>query len=173
MINIIVLFSPIIKTILHLFNIDSIDIVSLFTIESDIKNLILKALVHFYIWFFMLGLSSFLEYVNAYYFGNMLQNIFGDRLIYRVFNGVLFGGLLYVISYNIFPVFKGNVSQMIGASAGVMAMLFYLSSYSPNMRIRFFIIDIKLIYIALFLLILLFKFQMEILEDTLLTLVVH
>ena len=43
---------------------------------------------------------------------------------------------------------------MIGASAGVMAVLFYLSSYSPNMRIRFFIIDIKLIYIALFLLIL-------------------
>ena len=40
MINIIVFIFPlIIKTILHLFNIDSIDIVSLFTIESDIKNL--------------------------------------------------------------------------------------------------------------------------------------
>ena len=156
-INIIVFIFPlIIKTILHLFNIDSIDIVSLFTIESDLKNLIFKPWSIFTYGFFHAGFYHlFWNMLMLYYFGNMLQNIFGDKLIYRVFfNGILFGGLFYVISYNIFPVFKGNVSQMIGASAGVMAVLFYLSSYSPNMRIRFFIIDIKLIYIALFLLIL-------------------
>ena len=40
-INIIVFIFPlIIKTILHLFSIDNIDIVSLFTIESDLTNLI-------------------------------------------------------------------------------------------------------------------------------------
>ena len=156
-INVIVFIFPlIIKTILHLFNIDSIDIVSLFTIESDLKNLIFKPWSIFTYGFFHAGFYHlFWNMLMLYYFGNMLQNIFGDKLIYRVFfNGILFGGLFYVISYNIFPVFKGNVSQMIGASAGVMAVLFYLSSYSPNMRIRFFIIDIKLIYIALFLLIL-------------------
>ena len=156
-INIIVFIFPlIIKTILHLFNIDNIDIVSFFTIESEIKNLIFKPWSIFTYGFFHAGFYHlFWNMLMFYYFGNMLQNIFGDKLIYRIFfNGVITGGLIYVISYNIFPVFKGNVSQMIGASAGVMAVLFYLSSYSPNMRIRFFIIEIKLIYIALFLLIL-------------------
>ena len=40
---------------------------------------------------------------------------------------------------------------MIGASAGVMSVLFYLASYSPQMGIRIFFFDIKIIYIALFL----------------------
>ncbi|GIS01235.1 MAG: hypothetical protein CM15mP102_20550 [Flavobacteriales bacterium] len=60
-------------------------------------------------------------------------------------------GLTYVISYNVFPVFRGVESVMIGASAGVMSVLFYLASYSPQMGIRIFFFDIKIIYIALFL----------------------
>ena len=86
-INIIVFIFPlIIKTILHLFNIDSIDIVSLFTIESDLKNLIFKPWSIFTYGFFHAGFYHlFWNMLMLYYFGNMLQNIFGDKLIYRVF----------------------------------------------------------------------------------------
>ena len=54
--------------------------------------------------------------------------------------------------YNLFPVFTGVSSKMIGSSAGVMAILFYITSYNPNHTIRFFFLNIKLLYIAIFLL---------------------
>jgi|TARA_B100001093_G_scaffold96076_1_gene88115 membrane associated rhomboid family serine protease len=156
-INILIFIFPLlIKTILHLFNLNDIDIVSFFTIESDLLKIIFKPWSVLTYGFFHSGFYHlFWNMLMLYYFGNRLQNLFGDKLFYNIFfNGIIFGALLYVFSYNVFPVFKGNESQMIGASAGVMAVLFYLSSYNPNLRIRLFIVEVKLIYIALFLLIL-------------------
>lgn len=156
-INILIFVFPLlIKTILHLFNLNDIDIVSFFTIESDLLKIIFKPWSVLTYGFFHSGFYHlFWNMLMLYYFGNRLQNLFGDKLLYNIFfNGIIFGALLYVVSYNVFPVFKGNESQMIGASAGVMAVLFYLSSYNPNLRIRLFIVEVKLIYIALFLLIL-------------------
>ena len=156
-INILIFIFPLlIKTILHLFNLNDIDIVSFFTIESDLLKIIFKPWSVLTYGFFHSGFYHlFWNMLMLYYFGNRLQNLFGDKLFYNIFfNGIIFGALLYVVSYNVFPVFKGSESQMIGASAGVMAVLFYLSSYNPNLRIRLFIVDVKLIYIALFLLIL-------------------
>jgi len=43
---------------------------------------------------------------------------------------------------------------MIGASAGVMAVFIFLSSYNPDLKIRLFFIDVRIIYIAIFLIIL-------------------
>lgn len=156
-INILIFIFPLlIKTILHLFNLNDINIVSFFTIESDLLKIIFKPWSVLTYGFFHNGFYHlFWNMLMLYYFGNRLQNLFGDKLFYNIFfNGIIFGALLYVVSYNVFPVFKGSESQMIGASAGVMAVLFYLSSYNPNLRIRLFIVDVKLIYIALFLLIL-------------------
>jgi len=156
-INILIFIFPLlIKTILHLFNLNDIDIVSFFTIESDLLKIVFKPWSVLTYGFFHSGFYHlFWNMLMLYYFGNRLQNLFGDKLFYNIFfNGIIFGALLYVVSYNVFPVFKGSESQMIGASAGVMAVLFYLSSYNPNLRIRLFIVDVKLIYIALFLLIL-------------------
>ena len=156
-INILIFIFPLlIKTILHLFNLNDIDIVSFFTIESDLLKIVFKPWSVLTYGFFHSGFYHlFWNMLMLYYFGNRLQNLFGDKLFYNIFfNGIIFGALLYVVSYNVFSVFKGSESQMIGASAGVMAVLFYLSSYNPNLRIRLFIVDVKLIYIALFLLIL-------------------
>jgi len=87
-----------------------------------------------------------------YYFGNILKNIFGEKLILNLFlSGIVAGGLTYLISYNLFPVFKGVNSVMIGASAGVMSVLFFLAAYDPQYRIRIIFFDIKILYIALFL----------------------
>ena len=66
-------------------------------------------------------------------------------------SGIVIGGITYVFSYNIFPAFKNVNSVMIGASAGVMSVLFFLTSYSPNYKIRLIFFDVKIIYIALFL----------------------
>src|SRR5690606_28949709 len=65
------------------------------------------------------------------------------------FLGAMAGGLLYLLSYNVFPVFSGVNSSLIGASAAVMAVMIYVCTYMPNMEVRlFFILNVKLWYIG-------------------------
>ena len=152
--NIAIYLAPfLINTILFLFNIKNIDLIKWFTIDADFGQLIFKPW-SIITYGFLHGSFShiFWNMVILYYFGKILNNLFGDKLLKKLYlSGIAVGGLTYVISYNIFPVFSGVESVMIGASAGVMSVLFYLASYSPQMGIRIFFFDIKIIYIALFL----------------------
>ena len=152
--NIAIYLAPfLINTVLFLFNIKNIDLIKWFTIDADFGQLIFKPW-SIITYGFLHGSFShiFWNMVILYYFGKILNNLFGDNLLKKLYlSGIAVGGLTYVISYNIFPVFSGVESVMIGASAGVMSVLFYLASYSPQMGIRIFFFDVKIIYIALFL----------------------
>ena len=152
--NIAIYLAPfLINTILFLFNIKNIDLIKWFTIDADFGQLIFKPW-SIITYGFLHGSFShiFWNMIILYYFGKILNNLFGDKLLKKLYlSGIVAGGLTYVISYNVFPVFRGVESVMIGASAGVMSVLFYLASYSPQMAIRIFFFDIKIIYIALFL----------------------
>lgn len=83
-----------------------------------------------------------------YFAGTMFFNLFNGRRFYTIyFLGAIAGALLYIISYNIFPVFTsiGYQSNLIGASAAVMAVIIFLCSYLPNHEIRlFFFLRLKL-----------------------------
>ena len=154
-INIIFFIIPLLlNTFLWLFELKDISILDYFVVEADIMSLIFKpwSLITYG---FLHGSFShlFWNMIMLFYFGNILVNYFGDKRLLNVFfNGILFGGIIYIISYNLFPVFTGVSSKMIGSSAGVMAILFYITSYNPNHTIRFFFLNIKLLYIAVFLL---------------------
>jgi len=154
-INIIFFIIPLIlNTFLWLFELKDISILDYFVVEADLMSLILKpwSLITYG---FLHGSFShlFWNMIMLFYFGNILVNYFGDKRLLNVFfNGILFGGIIYIISYNLFPVFTGVSSKMIGSSAGVMAILFYITSYNPDHTIRFFFVNIKLLYIAVFLL---------------------
>jgi membrane associated rhomboid family serine protease len=154
-INIIFFIIPLIlNTFLWLFELKDISILDYFVVEADLMSLIFKpwSLITYG---FLHGSFShlFWNMIMLFYFGNILVNYFGDKRLLNVFfNGILFGGIIYIISYNLFPVFTGVSSKMIGSSAGVMAILFYITSYNPNHTIRFFFVNIKLLYIAVFLL---------------------
>lgn len=154
LINVIIYLVPfILKTILFLFNISDFSLMSWFTISADFSELILKPW-SLLTYGFLHGSFShlFWNMIMFYYFGNILVNIFGDKLIFRLFlSGVVVGGFTYVLSYNIFPVFKDVSSVMIGASAGVMSVLVFLTVYNPDYRIRIVFINIKVLYVALFL----------------------
>ena len=96
-------------------------------------------------------------------FMNMLILYFGGQIFLQFLNqkklvstyllGGLSGGLLYILAFNLFPVFtpiKG-VSIALGASASVMAVLIAAATYVPNFVVRLiFIGNVKLKYIALF-----------------------
>ena len=155
-INIIFFIIPLLlNTFLWLFELKDISILDYFVVEADLMSLIFKpwSLITYG---FLHGSFShlFWNMIMLFYFGNILVNYFGDKRLLNVFfNGILFGGVIYITSYNLFPVFEGVSSKMIGSSAGVMAILFYITSYNPNHTIRFFFVNIKLLYIAVFLLI--------------------
>jgi membrane associated rhomboid family serine protease len=86
-----------------------------------------------------------------YFSGRIFMNLFSARKLINVyFLGVILGGLLFVLSYNIFPVFMGSNTAIIGASAGVTAVLIFICAYIPNQVVRVFFFNMKLWYIGAF-----------------------
>ena len=93
---------------------------------------------------------------------NMVMLFFGGQIFLQFLNekklvgvyvlGGLAGGLLYVLSFNIFPVFSPYLpaSLALGASASVMAILIAAATYVPNFVVRLlFLGNVKLKYIAI------------------------
>lgn len=87
-----------------------------------------------------------------YWFGQFVLNFFsGKRLLTLYLLGALFGGILFVITYNFFPVFAEKNGSLIGASGAVTAIMIFIATYTPNTEVRIFTFTIKLWHIALFL----------------------
>ncbi len=92
-----------------------------------------------------------------YFSGIYFLNYFSPRrLLNYYFLGVIFGALVYMLSYNLFPAFEATgKSYLMGASAGVMAVLVGIATYIPHMKVRLLILgSIKLWWIAAFLVLL-------------------
>ncbi len=92
-----------------------------------------------------------------YYAGIYVLQFFTPRKVLTFFFlGVIFGALVYMLSYNLFPAFQATGrSYLLGASAGVMAVLVGIATHVPNLRIRLlFLGSIKFWYIAAFLVVL-------------------
>ncbi len=87
-----------------------------------------------------------------YWFGGFVLNLFsGRRLLTLYMLGALAGGLLFVLSYNFFPVFSAHRGFLIGASGAVTAIMVFIATYTPNTEVRIFTFTLKLWHIVLFL----------------------
>ncbi len=86
-----------------------------------------------------------------YFTGNIFTDFFRKNDVWRVYLwGGFIGGVLYLGSNALFPVFEGNLSTLVGASGCIMAILFATSTYAPNLKVALFgIIQIKLIWLSL------------------------
>ena len=85
-----------------------------------------------------------------FYAGRLLLNLFPDKIfINNYFLGVIAGGFIFILSYAIFPVFKGTYPPMIGASAGVMAVFIFICTYNPERQIRVLFFNVKLKYLGM------------------------
>lgn len=88
-----------------------------------------------------------------YWFGELFLYFFSARHFRGLyFLGGIAGGILYMISYNVFPYFMASImtSYLLGASASVLAIVVATAVKSPNYRINLlFFGSIKLKYIAL------------------------
>lgn len=84
-----------------------------------------------------------------YFLSQLFFNFFGEQRFLRVFvYSVLTGGLLYLLCYNLFPVFANKAALLVGASAGVYGLLAFLATYNPDQSVRFFTFNLKLWWIA-------------------------
>jgi len=93
----------------------------------------------------------FWNMIMLYFSARIFLNLFSTRKFINVyFLGVILGGLLFLLSYIVFPVFLGAKSSLIGASAGVTAVLIFICAYIPNQVVRVFFFNVKLWYIGAF-----------------------
>lgn len=103
---------------------------------------------------------SFFHYGLGHIFWNMLMLYFAGRIFLTLFNpqhfinvyflGVLLGGLVFLISYNSFPTLLHTNTALIGASAGVMAVLIFVCAYRPQQPVQLLFFTVKLWQVGVF-----------------------
>jgi membrane associated rhomboid family serine protease len=88
-----------------------------------------------------------------YWFGKIfLEYLDGKKLVGVYLLGGLSGALLYILTYNLFPVFFSQLkmSYALGASAAVMAIVISIAAYVPGYSVYLlFFGRVKIIYIAI------------------------
>lgn len=141
----------ILNTLLFLFNSTLSGWLAFFELSADINTVLTRPWTLITYGFFHGSLGHiFWNMLLLYIAGGLMLNLFQERLLLNTFFvGVVAGGLIYLLSYNIFPAFQSKSSMLIGSSAGVMAVLVFMASYMPNSPVRVFMFSVPLKYIAL------------------------
>ncbi|MDA0195933.1 MAG: rhomboid family intramembrane serine protease [Bacteroidetes bacterium] len=89
-----------------------------------------------------------------YWFGKLIKEYLGGQRVLSIFFlGIIAGGLLYIILYNFLPLFQDSVheSRLLGASAGVFAIVVGAATFMPNYTLMLlFIGPVRIKYIAIF-----------------------
>lgn len=88
--------------------------------------------------------------VFLYVFSRFVLNLFSEKKFLAIYLlGAIAGGSLFAILYNVLPVFRGT-GVLLGASAAVNAIVVFIGTYTPNAEVRIFTFNIKLWWIAAF-----------------------
>ena len=88
--------------------------------------------------------------ITLYFIGNLFIEYFTQKQLLTFYLlGTFFGGTLYLLSQNYFPLFEGKSSVLVGASAGISAIFIGIATYIPNYQLKIrFIGFVKLWYLA-------------------------
>lgn len=86
-----------------------------------------------------------------YFVSQMMLNLFSPKLTLNIyFLGIIFGGLFFLLVYNVLPASSLKpATALVGASAGVRALLIFLCAYMPNTQVRVILFNIKLWHLGL------------------------
>lgn len=146
-----------INTVSFLFHSDSNVIIDWFALRPSFEQLLYRPWTIVTYGFLHVGFFHILfNLLLLYYFGILFLDYFDSRqfLVYFIL-GVIAGGLVYMIAYNYLPALKTKETILVGASAGVTAVVIGIASYIPNYALHFrFIGSVKLMYIALIMVVL-------------------
>ena len=135
-----------------LFQNSSIDLVYLLGMPSQPKELLFRPWTPFTYMFTHFGFTHILfNLIWLYFAGQIFLQYFTSKKLYSIYlMGGLLGGLAYLLAYNLFPAFSQQNTQLIGASASVLAILFAVASYVPNYKVNLiFIGPVSIKYLAI------------------------
>jgi len=129
-------------------------IVSWLALPSDLIKLAVQPWTIISYMFLHEGLMHILFNMIVLYFGGriFLNFLSEKKLVVTYLLGGVAGGLLYILAFNLLPVFSNISSNSIalGASASVMAILIATATYVPNFVVQLmFLGNVKLKYIAI------------------------
>ncbi|WP_109300420.1 rhomboid family intramembrane serine protease [Aquimarina sp. AU474] len=111
----------------------------------QIWSILTYSFLHFDFW------HIFWNMLVLYWFGQYVLNLFTEKRFLTIYLlGALCGGLLFVLSYNVFPVLSGSLAYLIGASAAVRAIMIFIAAYTPNAEVRIIFFNVKLWQIGVF-----------------------
>ena len=152
LINVVCFVLPmLIKTVLFLFNISSTNFFNWFELSASWIDLPTKpwSIITYsflHSGFFHLFWNMYLLFFSS----KLFLNLFPSNTFFNVyFLGVVVGGITFILSYTFFPAFQNSSPVMIGASAGVMAIFIFMSTYSPDLEIRLILFNVKLRYLGI------------------------
>ena len=109
---------------------------SLTTLLFQPWSLITYSFIHADLWHLIFNMLWL--YTASRYFLTLFD---AARLFTVYFLGVFFAGLTFLFSYSLL---LSSSAYLVGSSAGVMAVLLFIATYTPNQPIRIFIFNIKL-----------------------------
>ncbi len=144
------------KVILFLFNVNAgFDPVHWLAVPADLAKLITRPWTLVTYMFLHEGFLHILfNLLWLYWFGKIFLQYLSEKSLLNVYLlGGLAGAGLYILAFNLFPVFQAAVpvSFALGASAAVLAIVIAISVYTPDYTLNLlFIGPVKLKYIALF-----------------------
>ncbi len=123
-------------------------------LPADLSNLASKPWAIFTYMFLQEDFFHLLFNVIMLYFGGMIfqEYLSQKKLLWTYIIGGVFGGLFFILAFNIFPAFisisDGAIAM--GASASVLAIIITISTYVPDYTVRLFLFgELKLKYLAI------------------------
>ena len=138
--------------VLMLFNIDGYVILPFIEMPSipyefitHPWTLLTYMFVHYDVWHILFNM------LWLYWFGQIFLMSFSEKQMVGLYLlGGIAGGLLYLLSYNLFPYFDGKEGLMCGASASIIAIVVATAFRMPDYKVNLlFLGAISLKYIAL------------------------
>lgn len=147
------IFTILIGVLSTLMNFDGEVILQYFEMPSDLSVLMFRPWTVVTNVFFHAGfMHIFGNLLILYIIGRILEDFMSSKDVWRIFLfGGIAGSLIFLLSYNIFPVFAGSgFPSLIGASGGVTAIVVATGIYIPRYAVQpFGLFRIEMRWIAL------------------------
>ncbi|WP_369048650.1 rhomboid family intramembrane serine protease [Tenacibaculum sp. UWU-22] len=118
-------------------------LVKWFALPANFKAFIVKPWTLVSYGFLHVGFIHILvNLIALFYIGNLFLEYFTQKQLLNFYIlGTIFGGIIFLLSYNYFPAFinSSDRSVLLGASAGISAIFIGVATYLPNyqLKIRF------------------------------------
>ncbi len=143
-----------IHVFLQLFALGAPDVFSIFALPASFMAFIRQPWSLLTYMFMHAGtLHILFNMLWLYWFGSLFLYFFSAKHLRGLYVlGGICGGLLYMVAYNVFPLFTPQVagSTLVGASASVLAIVAATAYREPNYRVQLFLFGaVRLKYLAL------------------------